>query len=1035
MMRRLPSLIVFAVVAALYLSGGLVFIENQLTEWRFRLTDRNASGDLVLVEIDPNSLNDIDVWPWPRGLYAVALEKLLDAGANRIAINIDFSSPSLPAEDNMLLRALSRSNGQVILPVFKQFTEGAKGERSLTLSRPIAQFSEQAQLAFINVQPGTDGVTRRMKVSEGWEGQALPSLPFALIGETDFAYDAFYIDYGIRKASIPRISFVDILRGEFDSSTVAGKQVIVGATAVQLGNQLAVPVYRVASGTHVQALAYESLAQGRTLLLVPPVAILGVTFFLVLFLGSRFNDWSWRRGLVVVLLTCGALWPLTLAVQAVTPVLVDITPLMLAISLSYAVAVVRSIDQQGVRLMLQGVEIQRRDVMMRNVAENSFDGIIVMDDQGVIQSANPAVTNMFKCRDDEAVGRHISMLFQGVREGARGNELSVFFSVGEKPQELTGRSFAGHAFPVEATVTKVEEDEHQLLVAFVRDISEQKQIEEELRKAHYELEDRVLERTHQLMHEVKERAHTAQQLRASEERFRDIAESSSDWFWEMGPDLKFSYLTDSFHDITGIDPGSIIGKTRLQLSADSEDIDGEDKAKWAEHQTVLENRRPFRNFQYAIRRQDGADIFVSISGKPIFDTDGEFKGYRGSGTNITEKRLSERKLSKTANELQGILSTTSQGYWRIDGEGQIVEVNPRMAEILSVSPSEAVGTSVYDYLSDDQKAYFRNKLEKRVVGQSKEYDLVLVNADGKKVPCIISATPFYDEAGNEDGSFALVSDITERLEADAELMQTRKMEALGRVAGGIAHNFNNMLQPILLLTQVSLKESETDGPMHERLQHIEEATLRSKELIEQVMTYSRESNPVRHPIDAAEVFQKTMSLIRLSLPTTIELAHSQQCGACIINANESQIQSLIMNITGNAADAIGMQVGKIDVVLSRCVIRDEPPQEPSKLPPGSYVKLAVKDTGHGMDEETLAHIFDPFYTTKEVGSGTGLGLASVWGIVKNHDGYIFPTSKPGEGTLIEVFLPIVEQRNGERSATQVRDERRDGGRDGAVVAK
>ena len=151
-----------------------------------------------------------------------------------------------------------------------------------------------------------------------------------------------------------------------------------------------------------------------------------------------------------------------------------------------------------------------------------------------------------------------------------------------------------------------------------------------------------------------------------------------------------------------------------------------------------------------------------------------------------------------------------------------------------------------------------------------------------------------------------------------------------------------------------------------------------------------------------------------TLPSTIQLTQNAQCDDCFIYADESQIQSMLMNIVGNAADAIGKSVGKIDITLSQCDIKGGDAGKTATMPPGPYAKLAVRDTGHGMDEETLAHIFDPFYTTKEVGSGTGLGLASAWGIAQSHDGYIIPTSKMGAGTLIEVYLPFIKDSQGEK---------------------
>ncbi len=478
--KRVPHLLVFAGVAALYLSGGLNFVEYRLTDLRFQLAQRDAGGGLVLVEIDPASLQEIEVWPWPRGLYAVALDKLLAAGARRVAFDVDFSTPSVPEEDRRLEKALARSDGKAILPVFKQFSSAGDGGRRLTLSVPIAEFRQHARLAFINVRPEADGLVRRMAVRESWDGRELPSLSASLANAADARFGSFYLDYGIRPSSIRRISFVDVLRGNFDTAAVAGKQVLIGATAVELGDQLAVPVHRVAAGPLIQALAYESLALGRAMLRIAPLPVLFVGFLLAFFLGPQLAEWSWRRGLAVVLSASAVLWPLTLAVQALAPVLLDITPWILVILLTYAVALVSRVDQQAVRLLFQSIDIRRNDVMMRNVVENSFDGIVTMDGQGMIESINIAASRMFDYPPGEIVGRHVGLLVSGLSEESRDKDLSNTLKVGRGPHETEGRRKGNMVFPMETAVTEIRTDNRRHLTAFVRDITLQKKRQQAL---------------------------------------------------------------------------------------------------------------------------------------------------------------------------------------------------------------------------------------------------------------------------------------------------------------------------------------------------------------------------------------------------------------------------------------------------------------------------------------------------------------------------------------------------------------------------
>ena len=281
--------------------------------------------------------------------------------------------------------------------------------------------------------------------------------------------------------------------------------------------------------------------------------------------------------------------------------------------------------------------------------------IHIKDTDGRYILINPHSEQLFGISNAQAVGKTASEVFsehigetfdehdqEVLRTGAAVAKEENFQIAGENHTYLTVK------FPIrdaEGTITSVG--------ASGFDITDQKHAEHALKKARDELELRVHERTEQLQYEVEGRKRVAQQLRASEERFRDIAESSSDWFWEMGPTLKFTSITGAFRKIVGQDPKLFIGQSRRALMGEDESSE-----KWQEHLSDLENHRPFRDFEYEILRPDGSSRFISVSGKPLFDDAGEFQGYRGAGTNITAHKISERKLIETANELQGILATT-----------------------------------------------------------------------------------------------------------------------------------------------------------------------------------------------------------------------------------------------------------------------------------------------------------------------------------------------------------------------------------------
>ncbi|MDX1389398.1 MAG: CHASE2 domain-containing protein, partial [Acidobacteriota bacterium] len=410
MKRFLPGAVAFVLVAALYLAGGLRAVERGLMDVRFRLAPRSASSDLVLVTIDPRSLETLDVWPWPRGYHATVVENLLDAGARRVAFDVDFSSRSVAEEDLELERALVGADPAVVLPVFQQWERDPTGEYRLDESGPIPSFRQHAILATINVQPAPDGLTRRYPASGEFAGKAVPSLAFALANGSPGTSESFDIDFGIASDSVQRISYLDVLTGMFDAERVVDKVVLVGSTALELGDQIAVPRYAALPGPLVQALAYESIFQGRTLRRIPAAAAVAVALAIALWAGPWLSRAPWRRGLAAVLGGSGAAFVLSLAVQRWTPHVLEISPWVGVLAGVYGYALVSRIDSQTLRLVAQGLRIRRTEHVMRHVVEHSFDAILTVLDDGTVETFNPAAETIFRCPSTSVVGRPVTEL-------------------------------------------------------------------------------------------------------------------------------------------------------------------------------------------------------------------------------------------------------------------------------------------------------------------------------------------------------------------------------------------------------------------------------------------------------------------------------------------------------------------------------------------------------------------------------------------------------------------------------------------------
>ncbi len=474
-----------AIVTAFQLTGWLTAFEYRLMDMRFLFSDSLASGEVVVVEIDSRSLTEIGTWPWPRGHHADVLNKLFAAGARHVAYDVDFSSHSIPKEDLKLRQALATSSGNVTLPVFKQFSFANNGSPYLTYTAPIAEFQKHVRLASINVRPEIDGLIRRMPVREDWQERTLPAMATVLADESSVDLNPYYVDIGINLRSIPHISFVDVLHGRFDPTTVVGKKILIGATAVELNDYLTVPLHLALPGVEFQALAAESLIQGRALREMDATLLLFLTVLLALAVWSPLVHWPWRRGLVVV----GVAWVggviAAYWAHASLALVVGIAPWLMITGLSFLFGIVSEIDQQAVREFISTMAARHRDSALSLVIERNLDGIFVTDAEGVVKEFNPAAAEMFDCQRDEVIGKAPGFLIPTLLKDQPGffSELATKGSF-----ETVGWRKDGSAFHIELLVTEMALDvtKHKLerrltprhhYIFTVRDITDRKRSE------------------------------------------------------------------------------------------------------------------------------------------------------------------------------------------------------------------------------------------------------------------------------------------------------------------------------------------------------------------------------------------------------------------------------------------------------------------------------------------------------------------------------------------------------------------------------
>jgi PAS domain S-box-containing protein len=501
MKRFLPHLIVFAGVSAAYLGGFLTTLNFGLTDFAFGFLKREASQEIVVVEIDSRSLKTLDSWPWPRRYHAAVIDRLIAAGADSVALDIDFSSRSTPENDQALSSAISRAGGRVVLPVFKQFYAPQGQNPQVVHSAPHPSIGQDAQLATVNIRAEPDGRVRRYPTADEWRGQIVTSMAGRLATGQDLDQSGFFVDLGIQPQTIPRLSYVDVLSGNFFDETIAGKKVIVGATAVELGDQLVVAVHGVVPGPVLQALAFESIVQNRMLYQIDQWPIILIMFLIATILGPYLDRKSWRFGLtgvgVVAIVSVGT----SIGALRTWPIIIDTVPWIGMAVLSYTVSLWRSIDAQTASIFQHRLDAMHRRAMMQSVVDNSFDGIAIVNTDGTIELINPAGEGLIGIAAAKAVGEPIQRFLpcSQALEMPRsiGDEESGFNQL--TPQEFSLTTVDGRELIIELIVSESKlsitgnsggrgSEERRVQIFTFRDITGRKQVEEAQTRAREQAE-------------------------------------------------------------------------------------------------------------------------------------------------------------------------------------------------------------------------------------------------------------------------------------------------------------------------------------------------------------------------------------------------------------------------------------------------------------------------------------------------------------------------------------------------------------------
>ncbi len=617
-------------------------------------------------------------------------------------------------------------------------------------------------------------------------------------------------------------------------------------------------------------------------------------------------------------------------------------------------------------------ELKKSEEKYRLLVESHNSPIVLLDKEGIFLAVNTSGAANLGLSPSDMIGKPLSRLFPKEADALLERHRQIIASG-------KGRTFEDvHDFPdgkrwYLANVLPARDGNGKIygVIVISQDITARKQMEEK--------------------------------LQVKEEYYRALIENSADGISVLDANGRVTYTGASFKHVLGYD---VIEQDEPTFT---DNVHPDDIPRLVDAFAALRDN-PGKKTRVEVRIRDKGSnwLIVEAIGHNLLDNP-SVAGIVVNFRDITERKKAEEALRKSEEDYRLHTENSMDGIYQIDSSGNFIFVNKALSKISGYEKENLIGTYLGNFITKKDLPKARGLFDELQAGRSVQSEISCLHKRGHELIICFNAVPTIKN-GKMLSVTGTMRNITDSKRLEEQLRQSHKMESIGTLAGGIAHDFNNTLAAILSYAELSLFQNEGNNVLRSNLDQIVLSVNHGKNLVKQILAFARPTNQGRKPLDIRLIIAEIHKFLKVTLPTSIELRHNIQVKSGTIIADPTQIKQVLMNLCSNAAYAMREKNGLLEINLTKKTLNPKDIVTYPELKPGTYLKLTIRDTGNGINQENIERIFDPFFTTKGPGEGTGMGLSVVHGIVKNHGGSIRVKSKSGKGSTFQILLPEAEEK-------------------------